>query len=180
MTGDKLPSARRIAGQAVALAYKLLFPGKVHGNNFIIRRPILVRVRKGGELTLGQGVMIEPGARIVVHAKLSIGHGVYIGKNSTLIAFEDLTIGDRTLIGENVSIHTEDHGPAGRRNEFLSSPISIGADAWVGAGTVVLRGTTIGAASTVAANSVVRSDIPDAVLAAGAPATVKRKLPWNG
>jgi len=101
---------------------------------------------------------------------------VYVGKNATLIAFAPLTIGSRTLIGENVSIHTEDHGPAGRRDEYLVSPVIVDEDTWIGAGAVVLRGCSIGAGTTIGANSVVTGDIPPSVLAAGAPATVRRAL----
>ncbi|GAB3284750.1 acyltransferase [Microbacterium lacusdiani] len=167
---------RRLAGMLFATWYRLRAAGRVAGASFIVRSPSLFRVEAGGSIRFGEGVMIEHGARIVVRDRLVIGDGVYIGKNSTIVAFAPLHIGARTLFGENVSVHTEDHGPAGRRDEFATSEVRIGEDSWLGAGTVVLRGARIGDRTTIGANSVVRGDIPDDVLAAGAPAVVKRNL----
>ncbi|WP_156377176.1 acyltransferase [Microbacterium sp. Root53] len=167
---------RRLAGMLFATWYRLRGAGRVSGTSFIVRNPSLFRVEKGGSIRIGEGVMIEHGARIVARDRLVIGDDVYIGKNSTIIAFAPLHIGPRTLFGENVSVHTEDHGPAGRRGDFLTDEVWIGEDSWIGAGTVVLRGSRIGDRSTIGANSVVRGHIPDDVLAVGAPAVVKRAL----
>ena len=54
--------------------------------------------------------------------------------------------------------------------------ITIGEDCWLGGGVVVCPGVTIGDRSVVAAGSVVVRDIPADSLAAGNPATVKRRL----
>ena len=56
------------------------------------------------------------------------------------------------------------------------SPVSIGDRVWLGANVVVLSGVSIGDDTVVAANSVVASSLPPGVLAAGAPAQVKRAL----
>jgi acetyltransferase-like isoleucine patch superfamily enzyme len=122
--------------------------------------------------------MIEIGARIVVFpgATITLEDGVYVGKNSTLVAHSDLSIGARTLIGENVSLHTEDHGPVGHRDQYSTTPIHIAEDCWIGAGVVVLRGSTIGAGTTVGANAVVRGELPGGVLAVGVPAAVKAQI----
>ena len=121
---------------------------------------------------IGQGVVIEKGARIIVHARLTIGPGVYIGKNATVVAFGNIDIGARGLIAENVSIHTEDHGPAGRRSEFVVGPVEIGVDVWLGAGVVVTRNTSIGDRTTIGANAVVAKSVPEDSLAVGLPARV--------
>lgn len=125
--------------------------------------------------------LIGPQARIVVLDRLTIGRNVFIGKNSTLVAYSDLHIGDGTLFGENVSIHTENHGPAGRRQEFTSAPIFIGEDVWLGAGVVVTGGVSIGDGATIGANAVVVRDIPPGAVAVGVPARVikERSNPRN-
>ena len=55
----------------------------------------------------------------------------------------------------------------------------LGEECLIANGTTVLDGARVGARSLVAAHSLVRAgdDIPEDVLAAGAPAVVKRALP---
>lgn len=139
-------------------------------------RPAVFQIHPGCTVTLGAGVFIEAGARIVAKADIVLGDGVYVGPNCTLIAYAPLTIGSRTLIAENVSLHTEDHGPAGRRDDYSAAPITIGSDAWLGAGVVVTKGVSVGDRATVAANAAVVRDVPADALAAGVPAVVKRVL----
>lgn len=165
-----------------SLWYRLLVTlttgGRVRfGPGAIVLRPELIQVAPGARVVLGAGAVLNRGARVVVRdGVLLIGAGAYVGPHVTLVAYADVTIGPRALIGERVSIHSEDHGPVGNRDLFCVDPISIGADAWICAGTVVSKGSTVGAGTTVGANSFVRGDIPPGVLAVGAPAIVVRRL----
>lgn len=165
-----------------SLWYRLLVTlvtrGRVSfGPGAIVLRPELIRVARGARLVLEAGAVLNVGARVVVRdGVLRIGERAYVGPHATLVAFTDVTIGPRVLIGERVSIHSEDHGPAGDRDAFRVAPIVIGADVWLCAGTVVTKGSTIGAGTTIGANSFVRGEIPGGVLAAGAPARVVRPL----
>ena len=47
-----------------------------------------------------------------------------------------------------------------RRNEYLTAPITIGKNCWIGANTVILRGTTIGDNCLIAAGCVVKGNVP--------------------
>ncbi|WP_304512036.1 DapH/DapD/GlmU-related protein [Demequina subtropica] len=110
--------------------------------------------------------------RLVVNTECVIGAGAYIGKNATLVAFDNLTIGARTLIGENCSIHTEDHGPVGRRLDYRTAAVKIGDDVWIGAGAIILKGVEIGDGATIGAGAVVTRSIPAGATALGVPARV--------
>ena len=55
--------------------------------------------------------------------------------------------------------------------------IHIGKNCWIGMNTVILQGVTIGYNSIIGAGSVVNSDIPADLLAAGVPAKVVKKYP---
>ncbi|WP_275511667.1 acyltransferase [Bradyrhizobium yuanmingense] len=55
-------------------------------------------------------------------------------------------------------------------------PVRIEDDAWVGAGSFILRGVTIGRGAIVGAGAVVTSDVPAYCIAAGNPATIVREL----
>lgn len=165
-----------------SLWYRLLVTlatrGRVtFGPGAIVLRPELIQVAPGSRLVLEAGSVLNVGARVVVRgAVLSIGERTYVGPHATIVAYADVTIGPRVLIGERVSIHSEDHGPAGDRDRFRVAPITIGADVWLCAGVVVSKGSTIGAGTTIGANSFARGEIPAGVLAVGTPAAVQRRL----
>lgn len=166
---------RHFLGRAIATYYRARTRGRLKGTNFLMTRTSLLRVRRGGRVIIGKDVVIGPEARIVAEgATLVIGDGTFIGKNATLVAFADLTIGSQTLLGENVSIHTENHGPAGRRGDFTHAPVMIGSEVWLGAGVVVTAGVNIGDDCTVGANAVVTKSLSSGVTAVGVPARVIR------
>jgi acetyltransferase-like isoleucine patch superfamily enzyme len=149
---------------------------RVSGGPFYIGHVSRLSVR-GGRVVLGRNVHIDKGARIVVRgAELRIDDSVFVGKNSTIVCYSNLSIGCDALVGENVSLHTEDHGPAGDREAFSSAPISIGRDAWICAGVVVTKGVDVGEASTVAANAVVTRSVPARVIVGGVPATLLKRI----
>ena len=151
---------RRLARAVLPLLYAMRTAGRMKGRRYIVRQRSKLEVAQGDRIVLGDRVLIDKDARIITRGgDIFIGDDVFIGKNVTLIAFSDLHIGARSLIGQNVSIHTENHGPAGDRGAYVSSPIVIGEDVWLAAGVVVTTGTTIAAGVTVGANSVVTKDL---------------------
>ena len=63
-----------------------------------------------------------------------------------------------------------------RRREAFSKPIEIGSDVWVGGGAIILAGVRIGSRAVMGAGSVVTTDVPDRVFAAGNPCRVIRTV----
>ncbi|HTN79216.1 MAG TPA: gamma carbonic anhydrase family protein [Acidimicrobiales bacterium] len=90
--------------------------------------------------------------------------------------------------GANVQDNSLLHGPPGNPTEIgpgatvahicVVHGATIGEEALIANGTTVLDGAKVGARTLVAAHSLVAAgaDIPAGVLAAGAPAVVKREL----
>lgn len=90
-----------------------------------------------------------------------------------------ITIGDDVQVGPNVQLLTATHPthPGPRRDKWEAArPISIGHNAWLGGGAIVLPGVTIGADSIIGAGTVVTRDVPPGVVAVGNPARVVRAL----
>lgn len=112
-----------------------------------------------------------------------IGRDVYIA-DELLIAEEledraNLTLGDRVSIAPRVTLVLSSHPNESRIRSFAPvkrAPIVIEADAWLGAGVVVLPGVRIGRGAIIGANAVVTRDVPPLHVVAGQPAKTVRIL----
>jgi acetyltransferase-like isoleucine patch superfamily enzyme len=84
------------------------------------------------------------------------------------------------LIGSGVIIYDSDFHdlhPARRRGgRPAMAPVEIGRNAFIGDRAIILKGVTIGADAVVGAGSVVTTDVPAGVVVAGNPARVVREL----
>jgi acetyltransferase-like isoleucine patch superfamily enzyme len=104
---------------------------------------------------------------------LVAGPYVFIGRHCDIAPL--VRIGKYTMLADNVAIVGDDHNwtIAGVPAQFAGRPLqritSIGADAWLGHGVIVMRGVSIGDGAIVGAGSVVTKDIPAYEIWAGAP-----------
>jgi len=98
--------------------------------------------------------------------------------SARLIAYRGILIGRGSLIGAGSLLCDSDmhEVPLGCGAPVRSAPIVIGSNVFIGAGSTILKGVTIGDGAVIGARSVVCSDIPSGVLAAGNPAKVIRPL----
>jgi acetyltransferase-like isoleucine patch superfamily enzyme len=78
------------------------------------------------------------------------------------------------MIGPHCYLTDHDHGfaPATQRDRqpFVSAPVVIGNNVWIGAGAAVLKGVTIGDGAVIGAGAVVTHDVAAGAVAAGVPA----------
>ena len=115
------------------------------------------------------------------NAEISIGDNFGITGGS-IVAAERIIIGNHVLIGGNCLITDTDFHPLEKEKrkelpkEIITKPVIIGNDVFIGAQSIVLKGTTIGEGSIIGAGSVVSGDIPENVIAAGNPAIIIRKI----
>lgn len=107
-------------------------------------------------------------------SKISIGSGC--GFSGTVIAAScSISIGNQVRCGANTLIvDTDFHSNDIRAG--VDSPVKICDEVWLGYGVKVLKGVTIGKGALIGAMSVVTSDIPEGVVAAGIPCKVIKKL----
>jgi carbonic anhydrase/acetyltransferase-like protein (isoleucine patch superfamily) len=146
-----------------------------------VARHARLRATDGGQARVGDGVTIDRGADVCAkYGRLEIGARSYIGQYTVICAREKIVIGADCLIAEHVTIRDQDHrfGPGLTTADagFLTAPIMIGDNVWLGAKVIVLKGVTIGDNVVVGANSVVTSDIPANSVAVGIPARVIRAI----
>ncbi|MCZ7413015.1 MULTISPECIES: acyltransferase [unclassified Streptomyces] len=134
----------------------------------------------GAEVTLTAGMM--PDLDLGPEAVLRLGSGVVLGRGSHVIAHSPVTIGDDVFFGPYCYVtstnHSYDdpHEPVGKQWP-RAAPVEIGAGSWLGHGAVVLPGARLGRNVVVAAGSVVRGEVPDHAVVAGAPARIVRR--WD-
>jgi acetyltransferase-like isoleucine patch superfamily enzyme len=115
------------------------------------------------------------------HAKAEIIIGDNCGFSGAVIgARQSIKLGNSVMVGANVLITDFDwHAidPLTRHTgEPKSKPINIGNNVFLGYSAIVLKGVTIGDNSVIGANSVVTSNIPADVIAAGNPCKVISSL----
>lgn len=134
----------------------------------------------GEQVTLTAGMM--PGLDLGPDPILMVGDGVVLGRGSHVIADTTVSIGPETYCGPYVYITTtnhsydDPHAPVGKQWPRMS-PVTIGAGCWLGTGAVILPGARLGRNVVVAAGAVVRGEVPDHAVVAGAPAKVVRS--WH-
>lgn len=120
---------------------------------------------KGATITIGKGVYLRRGCSLKIrkNAKLSIGDGVMLNNACIIGCHDSITIGDHTAFGPGVYLYDHDHDyrKGLDSGEYLTTPIKIGKNCWIGAGTIILRGTEIGDDCVVGAGCVLRGRYPD-------------------
>lgn len=113
-----------------------------------------------------------------------IGRSVYVGEE--LYVVDDLHrdacslhVGDRVAIAQRVLIVLASYPNCSKLRERMGSilgSVTIGDDAWIGAGAIILPNVRIGESSVVAAGSIVTRDVPPRTVVGGNPARVLRML----
>lgn len=108
-----------------------------------------------------------------------IGDHFYSNYNFVVVDDVEVHIGSHVMMAPNVTITTTGHPVAPEfrmKGAQFSLPVHIGNNVWIGANTVIMPGVTIGEGSVIGACSVVTHDIPDGVVAYGAPCRVIREI----
>jgi maltose O-acetyltransferase len=99
---------------------------------------------------------------------MSVAAGAVWALESTPDVFwpERITVGEDAIIGYDVTVLCHEF----LQDEYRTGEVVIGERVMIGAGTVVLPGVRIGADASIGANSVVSRDVPAGANVAGVPA----------
>lgn len=140
-----------------------------------------------GRLSVGQGTHFEPGCWITMsdRARIEIGEGCYLNRETMLAAEREITIGDHVMFANGCFVGDASHRfddpdlPITWQGFSTRGPVRIGSNCWFGVHCVVTDGVTIDDRCVIGSNSVVTSDLPGGVIAAGAPARVIREIEFR-
>ncbi|MBC2724594.1 MAG: acyltransferase [Desulfosporosinus sp.] len=144
------------------------------GDRVIVHQNSDSRVVLGSHVHLYSDIIIESGDG----GHLIIGDEVHIQPHCFFLAYVgSIQIGQRVEIAPNCAFYPYNHGtilaePIRNQPSVTKGGISIGDDAWLGYGVVVLDGVSIGKGAIIGAGAVVSRDIPDNAIAYGVPARV--------
>lgn len=166
------------------------FPRKIEcvGKVLIINKGELImgdriRIRSGfkaNPIGLGTKTVI----RVLKGARISIGNHVKMS-NTAICSASEVVIEDEVMIGGGVCIYDTDFHSLNHyiRMELIpvkevpkTKPVKICYGAFIGAGSIILKGVTIGKYSVIGAGSVVSNDIPSMEVWGGNPARFIRNL----
>ncbi len=144
---------------------------------------------RGGQIDIGPNTHVRFGHGIRFmrdftghfYGNVTMGNDVFFNRGCYVAVHSKLTIGNYCLFGEGVSIHDENHvvglgsEPIASRG-FVTKPVIIGNNVWVGAKATILPGITIGDNAVVGANAVVTHDVPANTIVGGIPARILREI----
>ena len=136
-----------------------------------------VFVGNGGSLSLGTRTHIGRGVQLQARGgQVVIGDRTGLNDHARVVAFDRIEIGQRCAIAQFVTILDHDHAfnEDGEMQGYVTDPVKIGNDVWIGDKATILKGVTIGDSSIVAAGAVVTKSVPPGSLVAGVPAAIKR------
>jgi len=128
---------------------------------------------------LGAGVLIRPTARVTYPWKVQVGARSWIGDYAELYSLGNIVIGSDAVISQHVYLCTGTHDHNKANFPLVTQPINIGDQVWIAADCFVAPGVTIGKGAVIGARSLVRGNMPAAMICAGHPAqpVVPRSIP---
>jgi acetyltransferase-like isoleucine patch superfamily enzyme len=164
-----------------------IFIGFDVANQFIQRvdKQSLQLILKKNGATIGYNCDIETG--LVFHncdnfSNLVIGNNCHIGKHCLFDLRDKIEIEDNVVISMQTALIT--HQDLSNSELSVQYPASaariyIGANSYIGSGTILLKGTDVGRFSIIAAKSLVTKNVPSFTLVGGVPAKFIKTLKIN-
>jgi maltose O-acetyltransferase len=134
-----------------------------------------------GELLggLGEGAEVMAPFQCDYGYQISVGARTFINYGAVVLDAAEVKIGADVQIGPNVQLITALHpleSEPRRRGVETAAQVCVGEGAWLAGGVIVLPGVSIGADAVIGAGSVVTNDMPAGHLCFGNPCRVIREI----
>lgn len=119
--------------------------------------------QKKGRIKLGGHIGTRKNVEFRVNGgTLEVGEGCFFNNNCMIVSHDKISIGNNCSFGPNVMLFDHDHdfrvSGGKKKGEYRTSPIIIGSNVWIGANTVILRGTSIGDNCIIGAGGVIKGN----------------------
>lgn len=167
---------KRIINNMLSVVYsffRFLFIKILYGKNFsttLVERfspNVGIEIEKGAKVKLGEKIRAHSGCKFKIRKNgiLDIGNDVSFNYNCMVFCHEKIIIKNGVEFGPNVLIYDHDHDykiKGGiKEGKYLTSSVEIGENSWIGANTVILRGSKIGKNCVIGAGSIIKDKIGD-------------------
>jgi len=170
---------RHLGSELRLLRYRCLYAGFRAGKGVHLSQGVYVNVVRGGTLTLGSRVHVEPYCHLTAEGSICIGDRGYIGQGTVIVASERVEIGSDALIAAYVTIRDQDHITENshisyNRQGLIARAVRIADNVWIGTKATILKGVTIERNAIIGANSVVTGTVAADTIVVGIPAKLLR------
>jgi acetyltransferase-like isoleucine patch superfamily enzyme len=121
---------------------------------------IRIEISRNGKLQVGKSFRTRFNVELNIResSTVTIGDRVFFNTGCIITSRDFISIGDGTIFGPNVVVYDHDHIIRNNKavdNEFSTKPVKIGCNCWIGAGTIILKGSSIGNNCVIAAGSII-------------------------
>lgn len=143
---------------------------KHHWINLVSPKATVHTRGRTAKIQLGKKCAVRQNTELsATDGTITLAGNVFINRNCMLVAHEKILLGKGTTVGPGTYIYDHDHDGQGG---YVTAPVTIGENVWIGAGCIILKGVTIGDNAVIAAGAVVTKDVPAHTVVGGVPATV--------
>ena len=118
-------------------------------------------------ISIGKGLNYRLNFRINCEkeGRLTIGNNVFFNNDCSINVHQEIVIGDACIFGEGVKIYDHNHVFSNKNipiqdQGFISKPIKIGINCWIGSNVVILPGSSIGNNCVIGAGTIISGVIP--------------------
>ncbi|WP_457743406.1 acyltransferase [Sulfurimonas sp.] len=138
-----------------------------------------------GEIYFSGKVKIGVGAKINVSGTLQVGENFDITGDATLICANEISIGNNTMIAwQTIIMDTDQHAIHSIQDNIRinkDKKITIGNNVWIGAKSLILKGSNIPDGSIVGANTTLSKSFKtkNSIIAGNPPKVLKENIKWN-
>ena len=170
--GPSFSLANRSARAVWICAWALLAawtPPPLHGWRRLILRLFGARI--------GRGARIYGGVRIWYPPNLAVGEFAVLGPGVICYNQAPIEIGARAVISQRAHLCTGSHDVADPDFQLVTTPIVIGAQAWIAAEAFVGPGVVVGERAVLGARGVAFRALEPGMIYAGNPAQKLRRRP---
>ena len=156
------------------------------GDQVVVYYGCDILVTGSGRIVIGNGCSFGSNFRMYCKESISIGDSVLISWNVLIMDYDAHAVDPDLRYKERMYLHKQPMSPSARNASiktteeysasYVSKPVVIGDNVWIGTNSIILKGVHIGQGSVVAAGAVVTSNVPECSIVAGNPARVVREI----
>jgi len=137
--------------------YKLFYFKRLKFNGVMkCNSSIHIITKAKSQIMIGNGFRSRNNVSLrIYNGTLNIDDDCFLNDNVSINCVKNIKIGKKFKAGQNVIIIDHDHDYNNDIEKFCSDDIVIGNNVWIGANSIILKGTHIGDNCVIAAGSIV-------------------------